>query len=153
MKIKYLIAILFILTLFTQGQDGYRYPITAIKETAQNLTNSWADIGSEIDLRRYRYLTLWINLDINDSNNARIRILWKRALAGTDEYVLPIKAIGASDIKVEPHYIEFNVDEDRLMVIGFDLLNTAAIIQVQVMAGTVGASAGQIDSIYYSAGN
>ena len=126
---------------------------TAIKETAQNLTTSWVDIGSEIDVSRYRYLRLWVNLDINDSNNARIRVLHKRAAAGTDEYNEVIQTASASDYKIEDHYFEFNADADQKAAIDIDLKNLAKVIQVQVQCSVVGASAGQIDSIYYSLGN
>lgn len=133
--------------------DGYKQEPTALKATTQDLTASWVDIGSEIQTEGYKQLLLWVNLDINSSNNARIRVLAKRANAGADEYVLPIKTIGTSDVKIEDEYFEFNDDADQKMVIPIDLDNLIPWVQVQVQAGTVGATAGKIVSIYYSLGN
>ena len=133
--------------------NGFYQNPTALKETAQDFTDSWVDIGSEIQTEGYRNLLLWLNVDINDTNNPRIRILAKRAYGGTDEYVLPIKTIGTSDVKVEDEYIELNDDADQKIVLSWNLDNLMPVVQVQIQAGTVGASAGQIESIYYSLGN
>ena len=136
----------------TMQADGYRVPPTALVTVAQDLTGAWADCGAEIQTDGYRYLGLYVNLDINLSNDARIRVLAKRASTGDDEYVLPIKTVGASDIKVEDSYYEFNDDADQKVFIPIELTNLIPFVQVQVMAGTVGGTAGQIDSLYYTLG-
>jgi len=136
----------------TLTANGYRIPPTTLISSAQDLTAGWVDLGSEIMVDGNNYLALWINLDINASANARVRVLVKTEYGGTDEFVMPIKTVGSSDIKVEGEHYEFNVDADQKMVISVDLDNLIPWVQVQVQAGTVGGTAGQIDGAWYSAG-
>lgn len=133
-------------------KTGYQSPIIPLISAAQNLTASWVDLGFEIDCKGYDSLGLWLTLDINDTNNARVRVLVKHTKAGSEEYVLPIRTVSASDVKVEDEYIEFNTDADQKMVLSWQLDNVIPFIQIQVMAGTVGASAGQIDAAYATLG-
>jgi len=114
----------------------------------QNLTGSWADLGDELDVEGAHFIGLFVNLDINDSANARVRLLAKRTSAGTDEYVLSIRTVGASDVKVEDEYVEFNGDADQKMLLSWDLDGLVPFAQFQVQVGTVGSTAGQIDSAY-----
>lgn len=116
----------------------------------QNLTAAWVDLGGEIDTRYSQRIGMWITLDINGSANARIRLLAKHTSGGSEEYVLPIRNVSASDVKVEPEYIEWNNDADVLMVLASDLDGLIPYVQLQVQAGTVGAPAGQIDAAYYT---
>lgn len=119
---------------------------------AQNFTAGWVDLGFEIDCRSYTTLAIWLELDINLSNNARIRALAKHTAGGTNEYVLPIKTVSATDIKVDAEYTEFNTDADQSMVLSVELLNVVPSIQFQIQAGTVGGTAAQIDSAFVTLG-
>jgi hypothetical protein len=56
-------------------------------------------------------------------------------------------------VQVEPRYFEFNSDSDQNMVIQAGIDNSIPYIKVQVQAGTVGASPGQIDEAYMTFGN
>lgn len=114
----------------------------------QNLTTSWVDLGAELDVEGARHIGLYVNLDINDSVNARVRLLVKHTSASTDEYVLPIRSIGTSDVKVEDEYTEFNVDADQKVFLSWDLDGLTCFVQFQVQTETVGSTAGQIDSAY-----
>jgi hypothetical protein len=137
----------------TYTADGNRVPPTALISSAQDLTAVWADLGSEIQTDKYRWLKIWIQLDINNGANVRIRILEKTALAGSIEYVQAIETVGTSDLKIEDLYYEFNVDADQNVVLLVELRNTVPVCQVQVQAGTAGApTAAQIDSALYSSG-
>ena len=118
--------------------------------TPQNLTGAWADLGDEIKVNDYRKATLWLTLDINDSLNARVKMLVKHSEAGGEEYNVPIKTISQSDVKIEALYYELNDDLDQLIALTFELDNTYEYIQFQAMAGTPGASAGQFDKVYYT---
>lgn len=118
----------------------------------ENLTASWADLGSEKMVPGFKTAALWLNVDINDSNNVRIRCLAKRALATGLEYALPINTVGASSVAVEDEFFELNVDADQQIIIKVDLDNVVPVIQWQVMAGTLGASAGQIESAWMTLG-
>lgn len=131
------------------GKIGGPHTLTTV---AQDLTANWVDLGAELHVAGARFIGLWVNLDINLSNNARIRLIAKHVDAGTDEYVLSIHTIGASDVKVEDEYIEFNVDADQKALLVWDLDGVVPYVQFQVQAGTVGGTAGQIDSSYVTTG-
>jgi hypothetical protein len=102
--------------------------------SAQDLTDAYADFGSEIDMRGFTHLSVYITTDVNDSENVTLKLLGKHTSAGTDEYELnggttqALWTTGASDSKV--HY-EFDV-------------KGVAFIQLQAIAGTVGGTAGDL---------
>lgn len=114
-------------------------------DSAQDLTASWVDLGSEINMHGFNSMAIWAVLDINNSNNARIRALAKLDSAGAREYQLVIKTVGTSDVAIEGHYFEWNVDADMNTLIQVDTDGLVPYVQLQVQAGTVGATAGQID--------
>ena len=118
----------------------------ALISAAQDLTASWVDLGNEIDVRDSESIGVWVDLDINSSQNARIRALAKQSIGAAKEFVLPIRTISASDVKLEDEYFEFNVDADQQMILAIDTDELIPFIQMQVMVGTVGGTAGQIDS-------
>lgn len=121
----------------------------SVKTTAQNVTDSWVDLGVEIVAFGYNKIGLWLDIDINDSNNIQIRALAKNSnINTTNEYALPIQTVGTSDVKVEKEYFEFNVDEDAKYLLEIDTGGHATEVQIQVKAGTVGGTAGQIESVY-----
>jgi hypothetical protein len=114
--------------------------------SAQNLTAVWADLGSELAVAGAKSLGLWMNLDINDSSDVRVRLLAKHTGAGTEEHVLPIKVVSASSIALEDEYFEFTDDADQSMILFWDLEGLVPYVQFQVIAGTLGAGAGQVDT-------
>lgn len=118
-----------------------------IKTTAQDVTASWADLGAELTCEDCKTAAFWFKVDINSSQNVRLRVLGKHT-SGGDAYTLPIRTVSASDVKIESEYFEFNVDADQNVVIAATLDGVIPFVQLQVMAGTVGATAGQIDSVY-----
>lgn len=118
----------------------------------QALTANWVDMGAELFVQGAGIIVLWVNLDINGSTNARVRLLVKRAGAGADEYVFPIITQAAATVQVEDHFYEFNVDADQLMVLPWELDGAYAWCQFQVQAGAVGAPAATIDSAYVTTG-
>lgn len=119
---------------------------------AQDFTGSWADLGPEVDCRGYNNVRIWLTIDVNNSLDMRVRALVKHESGGVEEYTLPIETYGASDIKVEDAYWEFNVDADQLMVLELDVGNTIPFLQFQIEAGTVGVTAGQVDAAYVTKG-
>jgi len=116
--------------------------------SAQALTGTWADLGSEYLVAGASYAGLYANLDINLSNNARVRFLAKHALAHADEFVLPIRTVSSSSVSVEAEYTEFNVDADQKVLLGVDLDGVVMVGQWQVQVGTVGGTAAQIDDAW-----
>lgn len=143
-KIKQIFSIVLILTicLFAGGYDGM------VISSAQTLTDTMADLGGEITTTGFNYLIIYIEIDINLSNDVQLQALSKHTTAGSDEYVDAIFTEGSSDIKVEPDYLEFNVDEDKKYKLVYKL-NGASYIQLQARVVTVGGTAAQIDSCYY----
>jgi hypothetical protein len=85
------------------------------------LTGTWADLGSEYRLGGAGACAAYIELDINLSLNAQVRFLAKHSSAHADEFVLPIKTVSASDVKVEDEYVEFNADADQKVIVGVEL--------------------------------
>lgn len=121
--------------------------------TAQDLTSGWVNLGEPIDMTNFNRLGLYLNLDINSSLNARFRALGKRAKNDAEVYTLPIKTVSASDVKVESEYVEFNVDADQRMILTIATEGVVPFIQIQVQAGTVGVTPGQIDNAYVEFSN
>lgn len=117
--------------------------------TAQNITTGWVVIGtaSNVDVRGANVVGLWVDLDINDSTNARVRALARHTSEG-DTFLFPIKTVGASDVKVEDEYFEFNSDSDQRMLLTWDIDRLISYIDFQVQVGTVNTTAAQIDDAH-----
>ena len=102
--------------------------------TAQDLTDAYADFGSEIDMRGYNRLGVYIITDVNDSETVTLQVLGKHTSAGTDEYSIDgisektLWTTSASDGKL---YFEFDI-------------GTIPFVQLQAKAGTVGSTAGDL---------
>lgn len=128
-----------------------RTDVVAISETPQNFTTSWVDYGSQHDTRGYKAACVWWTLDINDTNNPRVKAVASHTSAGT-EYDFPIKTASASDVKIEDEYFEWNVDADNLTLLCWTLDNAVPYLQFQIQAGTAGATPGQIDAAYLTKG-
>jgi hypothetical protein len=116
---------------------------------AQNFTNGWAALGPEISVDGFTRATLWVNVDINDTTDARIRCVG-RAVSGGSDFELPIYnpsvagAAGTYVVLAEGEAIELNDDVDQKLVITWDIGNTIPFIQFQIYAAIPGASPGQI---------
>jgi len=115
--------------------------------TALDVTVNWQDAGAEIPMTGYTKLGVWINIDIGDSENFRIRALAKHTSAGADEYIVPIRTVYTDKVSIEEEYLEFNEDEDQLVLFEVDTNNLVPYIQLQISAGVVDATAGQADEI------
>lgn len=99
----------------------------------EDLTGSFADLGAEIDTRGKNFLALYVTLDVNDSIQPLLKILFKHESGGSEEY--------------ESHVYQLK-DEDNLQVIRLDVSNVA-FVQLQAMVDTVGATAGTL-TVYVS---
>lgn len=123
--------------------------VNTLKDSAQNFTASWADYGPEISCDDHSKLAIWLHFVINDTANPRVRILLKHTGGGSDEYQPLIYTESASVVTVQPEYFEFGADVTQKAVIAFDLDVVIPFVQVQIQAGTVGATPGHIiDSKY-----
>jgi len=117
--------------------------VKTLKGTTQDFTASWVDYGPEVSTDGFDCMSIWLNIAINDTQNARLRILSKHT-SGGNEYVHSIEAITASVVNTEDEYFEFTTDEDAKRVIEVILDVVIPYVQVQIQAGTVGATAGRI---------
>lgn len=120
----------------------------ALIAAAQNFTAAWADLGGEIPTAGCTHLGVWLNLDVNDSINMRVRALLKHTMAHADEFPGQVRVLSASDIKTQPAYIEVDTDADQMLLVSVPLDGHVPYVQIQIMAGTAGATPGQVDSAY-----
>ena len=109
-------------------------------------TTTWADMGAEISMIGYTKLGVWVTIDINSSENIRIRALGKHTSAGAEEYVLPISTVSSSDIQVAPEYVEFP-DADNLYLITWTTEGVVPYLQLQYQSSDTGGL-GQVDQVY-----
>ena len=133
--------------MYKQGQH-----ITAAYELAAD--DTWYDLGDEVETHELMTFATWIELDVGDGTGFRVRLLAKNPYSTTLEYVLPIKTVSASDVKVEDHYVEFNDDSDQKMIITWSLDGVIPKVQVQVQADDVDTGGGdkiEVDSAVYTA--
>lgn len=124
--------------------SGSPYGREVVKSTSQALTNAWADLGGEVLTLGYKKIGVWIKIDINDSQNVRLRALPKLDAGATDEYSLSTKVITATDVALTAQYFEFSTDADGNYFIEIDTSGLIFYTQLQVMAGVVGAGPGNI---------
>lgn len=147
-----------VLKITEQAPLSNRYTdAEALISSAQALTSGWADLGPEIDCRGYNNIKVWITLDINNAQDARVRVLSKHTYAGSEEYQMPIETPITSGSYTTGYYIagryrEFVDDTDQLVCFTWDVDNSIPYVQVQVSAGVVGATAGEIDAAYVTKG-
>lgn len=100
--------------------------------TAQDLTNAYADFGGEIDMRGYTHLRVGIVLDVNDSENITMKLLGLNESGGTDEFEIEGGLTQAIAHTADGKYsYEFDV-------------KGSPFVQIQAIAGTVGATAGDL---------
>ena len=132
---------------------GFTKPVTdLLAGSTTTVTASWVDMGSEITTGGADHIGLFIDFTINSTNNFRVRALAKHTSADTDEYTFPIRAVSASDVKVEDEYIEFNVDTNSKFVLSWDLNCVVPYAQFQISAGTVGTTAAVVNDAHYTLG-
>lgn len=114
--------------------------------TPYELTDAFADVGSEISVDTYKTLTLWITLDVGTSTDVQMRLLFKHTSAGSEEYReiylgnpgSNITTINANDYRFEP-------DADGLYKITVDI---EGVKYVQVQFKDASDGDGQIDDLY-----
>jgi len=119
---------------------------TIISATPYELTASFADVGSEIDVRGYNFLTLWVTLDIGTSTDTEIRILHKHESAGSDEYreiYLGSPAGLVSTVNLNDYQIASDANQLFKLTI-----NVIGVHYIQIQAKDAANGDGQIDYLY-----
>ncbi len=116
-----------------------------------SFTATYNDIGDPIGVQGWDSLALYVKVDINSSQNARFKFLGKTEVDDTDLFLMDHNRIKcpSATIPATKDYIELDSDADQLVEIVIPELYGIAAVQVQVSAGTVGATAGAITAIEY----
>lgn len=110
----------------------------------QELTSSWANLGSPLDMISFSRLGLFFTLDVNDSQNVRVRALGMRTSTDQTGFSFPLTTPSTTSVGLEPEYYEITTDADGSFVLEVGTNFLVPYVQIQVMAGTVGATAGEI---------
>jgi len=109
-----------------------RYTDPEVLVTAQDLTDTYADYGADIDMRGYTHLRVGIVLDVNDSSNITLKALGLNEAGGIDEFEIEGGTTQAIPHTADAKYsYEFNV-------------KGSPFVQLQAKAETVGAIAGDL---------
>jgi len=128
--------------------------------SAQDLTGAMATMGSTITIPDgYKYLRIPFQLDGNDSRSVQVQVVYEIAASGTNaipydpnKWALRYSTLDATQkIRTLDGTVLASLDAWFSLEIELDNANPAEI-KVQVMAGTVGGTAGQIDNAYYKFG-
>lgn len=118
-------------------------------DSPQTVTANWVDIGSEIEIDGINDIGFWIKVTINDSNNIDFRYLALHALGDSDEYEIMVETISAGVEAEDPVVHELNRDIDQKVFFHFPINGEIPVLQMQVKAGTVGATGATIDEVLY----
>lgn len=130
--------------------DTWAVNVQSLIAAAQDFTVAWVDLGAEIPVWGRTHIGLFLDLDVNDSLDMRIKVLYKHTLAHANEYDGPVKVLSASDCKIEPIYYEFNTDVDQKIYLSIPLDGDVPFVQFQIQAGTAGATPGQVANAEYT---
>jgi len=116
-----------------------------------SLTATFNDIGEPIGVKGWDSLALYVKVDINSSQNARLKFMAKTEVEDTDLFLMDHNRIKCpyATIPATEDYIELDSDADQLIEVVIPDLYGIAAVQVQVSAGTVGETAGAITAIEY----
>lgn len=115
------------------------------------LTTTYNDLGDPIGVQGWDSLALYVKVDINSSTDVKFKFLAKAEQDDTDLFLMDHNRVKCPNATVPAteDYIELDSDTDQLVEIVIPDLYGIAAVQVQVSAGTVGATAGAITAIEY----
>ena len=125
-------------------------PIVILLSSPQTVTASWVDIGAEIESGLSEDIGLWIKVTINSSANVDFRLQVKHTSAHADEYEIMDETITAGVEAEYPQIHELSRDQDQKIFFHIKLSGETPIVQLQVKAGTVGATGATIDEVRYN---
>lgn len=126
----------------SQKVVGAKTDVAVLVGTQQNFTGSWVDFGSEIESAGYNTATLWLKVVSNDSTSMRVRLLAKHTVLDADEFTIPLFIVGPSSVTTVGEYWELTNNVSQNIAITWQLGNSMPVIQFQIEAGVVGATAG-----------
>lgn len=125
----------------------------ALISAAQDFTNAWAQLGTtEIDCRKFNNIGAFLKITANNSLGMRFRIMGRHTTGSSDLFPMPCKVVTGTSVIVSPEYIELATNASQNMVLEFNTDNIIPYAIIQIQAGTVGATAGQVATAHYSRG-
>ncbi len=129
----------------------FRNPLPIIS-VAQTLTASFVDLGDEQDMREFTKLGLFLNININNSENIQVKAIGRTSAGDAIEYLLPIRSanFSAGQVGVKTFVLELENDVDQGIILEVETGNIIPFVQLQVKVGTVGATAGIISNALVS---
>lgn len=122
-------------------------------DTPQTLTGAWSDLGEPIDMVSFSRAGLFFTLDVNSSQNVRVRALGMRTSTDQTKFAFPLLNPQSTVVGLEPEYYELTTDADGSFVLEIGTNYLVPYIQFQVMAGTAGTPAGEITQADVSLSN
>ena len=137
--------ILILLFLFSICAFTFEIEKEDLLSTPQNFTASWVDVGNPILMLSKETLSVFVDIDINNSINPRLRAVGQLTKNGND-YLFPILTVSTNNISVDSQYFEFP-DTDRKYVLEIKTTGLVPFVQLQMSTETVGSTAGQIESL------
>lgn len=129
-------------------------PIDLIAAT-QGFTGPFTDVGGEVDCSSYNCGAIFLDVDINDSEGIKLRLLAKHENGGTEEYPLdPLMwTVRNSDLAATGGYRTLSNNEDSKYHVPFETNGTVLYLQFQVGTDSAGGSPGKFNSVVYTLGN
>jgi hypothetical protein len=145
------LVILFILLtcLFAQTRVvGARTPVELFftAGAGDTVTTDWQNLGAVIDVRDYTQLNLYLTLDVNLSENVRVRALGKVS-STVGSYPFSIETISSTLVKIQPEYVEFDTDTDQSIILKIQT-DGVPYVQLQYQAGTKGVTPAKFTNVY-----
>ena len=119
-----------------QSPPWARYTDNESLVTTQDLTASYVDFGALIDMRGYNNLIITVTRDINDSENVLLKVLGEIESGGT----LNAEIDGISEKTL---WTTTALSADGTTIYTFET-NGVPYLQLQAMAGTLGATVGDL---------
>lgn len=121
---------------------------TPILTAAQDFTAAFVALGPVITTDGFTRISLWLNVDINNTVSAQIRLRAQHTLGGS-LFLLPIlkpdtTIAGSWKILAEGEVIQLDNNADQLIVLTWDVSNSVPFVQPEIFAAVPGAPAGQI---------
>ena len=126
--------------------------VSPMIKVPKTISANWSDVGGTYSSFGFNVIGLYIKLSINDSQDFRVRIIATTSLEDDTGYILPINLVTSEKIYVTDQYAEIDVDEDKDMLLFFDIDTVVPFFKVQVQGGFIGTTAATIDKISYCLG-
>lgn len=121
--------------------------------TPQDVTADWVDVGPEIPASGFNSIGFWLEFGITGTTslNLQFRLLLRHTKAGTAYNRTFYTASTGFDLAV-PYFVQLDQDADQNLFVPFDLNCAVPFVQLQIMAGSVGATPASLDNARYTLG-